>query len=274
MTHSDDQLRQFLLRRLPEDQVREIEDAIILEDGIAERLRSEELDLLADYAAQRLAASECAAVERYLLMSSDARHSLRVAQLLARESSAPASTPQIPNRRPAWRFVASRRAAVAGLTSIVVLAVVFLPHWRTQQSMPAASSPAPPHSAIPDDESAASSAAPDSALPVLGLLLDVDRGSRSAALNWPHAAQVRLQVEVPAQSAGPFKLIIEDGHGQVLLQSEDLPVLATLPYRYVETTISTSRLAAGTNKVVLRSAAAPADSSAIFRWTVISASTR
>jgi hypothetical protein len=80
MIPTDAQLREFLLRRTPPEDAARVEEAIIVQDGVAERLRSEEFDLIDEYAANRLSAEDRTVVERHLLTSAENLHSLRIAR--------------------------------------------------------------------------------------------------------------------------------------------------------------------------------------------------
>jgi hypothetical protein len=267
MTHTDKQLRQFLLHRLAEEESRAIEDAILLEDEVAERLRAEELDLFSDYATGRLSASERADVEQNLLTSGGAAHSLRIAGLLARQGRLAPGAIQPTGRLRHRYFAPPHRAAFAALISITVLAVLILPRWRTEPSLPSSpnsmivSNPAP-------GNAAKVSARPPSPIPVLTLLMDVNRGASQPAPAWPRASQVRLEAEVPAGAEGPFILTIEDAHGYPQFQSGELTARAVSPYRYVEAVVPTQALANGINAVVLRSANAPLGAPPTFHWEI------
>ena len=259
-----------MLRRLPEAESRGVEEAILLEDDVAERLRAEELDLLSDYATQRLSTSERVDVEQYLLTTGEARHSLRVAGLLAREGR-PESIRPTPAGRSGWRhFSPPRRAALAAVMSVALLAVVLWPRWRAEA--PIASLPSSVASQSPADAAVASpapaSAAPAVALPTVTLLMDVNRGANSPPLAWPSAAPVRLQLEVPARGRGPFLVFIEDGQGHSRFQSGPLTAQDATPYRYVETIIPAQTLVNGVNKVLLRSANAAPTGAATFQWKI------
>ena len=118
MTPTEFELRQFLLRRLPPPAVERMEEALFGEEGVAERLRGEEFDLLQDYAEGKLAAADRADVERYVLNSTESRHSLRVGRLIARAGKA-----RVGHGR--WRPIAS----VGGLLAAGLAALVLIPQW-------------------------------------------------------------------------------------------------------------------------------------------------
>jgi hypothetical protein len=97
---SDLQLRHFLLRQLASDQAARVEDAILLEEGFAERLREAEFDLLDDYAHSRLDTAEAAAVERHLLGSEENRRSVQIARALRERRATPEPGATLARRAP------------------------------------------------------------------------------------------------------------------------------------------------------------------------------
>jgi hypothetical protein len=260
---TDSQLRQFLLRRLPEDETARAEEAILLEDGFAERLREAEFDLLDDYAHARLGAADSEAVEQHLLVSAENRRSVQIARALGRQNatteSGAARTPIASRRR------RTRTAWVATLLAACILAIAVIPRWHL----------APQHSdSLPPVAGSATAHAPGlraaAGLRIVSLLADVKRGAAppSVMLEAGDTA-VRLQAEVPeTKSDALYVLIIEDATGRRLFAASALAVQTAGPYRFVETTVPASALAPGERTVVLTKAGVAAESAATFRWQV------
>jgi hypothetical protein len=78
------QLRALLLHSLPEKEMEALTGRILLEEGFAEQLQDAEIDLLDDYAHQRLTSEERAAVERHLLNTLRNRERLLTAHAILR----------------------------------------------------------------------------------------------------------------------------------------------------------------------------------------------
>jgi hypothetical protein len=76
------QLRALLLHSLAEKEMEALSGRILLEEGFAERLQEAEIDLLDDYAHERLKPEERAGVERYLLISPVNRERVLTARAL------------------------------------------------------------------------------------------------------------------------------------------------------------------------------------------------
>jgi hypothetical protein len=251
-TFSDEQLRQFLLRRVAPELATAIEDAIVLEPQVAERMQEQEFDLIDDYAARRLNPADREAVERHLLKSRAGAHSLRVARLLSSVRVA-----LLPERRRIFRWVPL--AALACAAALVGWFVI--PLRRTAP---------PPFTAVSSSPRLVTSA-PTAALPILSLLADVDRGAAVTKLNWPAGAQsVRLQVELPdAPRQGTYTLRIDDAAGRRLFASGPLAAQSAGGLRYVEAVVPTAALGPGLRRVaVLEDAADPGDAALFTRQVV------
>jgi hypothetical protein len=78
------QLRALLLHSLSEDEMETLSGRILLEEGFAERLQEAEIDVLDDYAHERLTQEERAAVECYLLSDPVNRERVLTARALGR----------------------------------------------------------------------------------------------------------------------------------------------------------------------------------------------
>jgi hypothetical protein len=282
---TDAHLRQFLLRRLAADEAARLEDAILLEDGVAERLRDEEFDLLDDYAASRLNAEDAADVERHLLGSAENMHSLRVARALQGQRGADAKKPKPLlgvvdvdvqrdtdiARSPTW---ASRRsripqvARIATLLAACLVVVMVIPRWRSVAFKPGSVSSTAATATVAASGGTSVSTA---GLPIISLLADVSRGmARSSVKIEGSTREVRLQAEVPESSPGTlYALHVDDAQGHRLFEGAGLAVNTAGPYRFVEAVVPAAALAPGDRSVSLTESGAPVGAPVTYRWDVI-----
>jgi hypothetical protein len=281
---TDAHLRQFLLRRLPADEAARLEDAILLEEGIAERLQDEEFDLLDDYAASRLNAGDAADVERYLLGSAQNMHSLRVARALQRQGEPDIKKPKALlgvvdvdglrdaaiARSPGLVGHRSRTPQIAGVAALLaacLVVVMVIPRWRLVSSRPeSVSSTAATATVAASGDTSVSTAG----LPIISLLADVSRGmARSSLAINADAGAVRLQAEVPESSTDKiYALHVDDAQGHRLFEGAGLAVHTAGPYRFVEAVVPAAALAPGDRSVSLTESGAPAGAPVTYRWDV------
>lgn len=276
---SDLQLRRFLLGQLASDQAVRVEEAVLMEEGFAERLREAEFDLLDDYAHARLGTAEAAAVERHLLGSEENRRSVRIARALRLQGAAtePGATakprateragappPQRMNPPPASRRRPSQMAWVASLLAACVIAIAVIPRWRSAPV--SATSLAPP--GLVSRAAQAPEPSPANRLRTVSLLADVNRGAARASITVATGtAPVRLQAEVTdATPDSQYSLSIENEAGRRLFDASALAVHAAGPYRFVEAVVPAAVLAPGDRTVVLTKSGAEAGSTSNFRW--------
>ena len=260
---TDLQLRQFLLRQLPADMTEGLEEAILLQDGFAERLRDAEFDLLDDYSASRLTATDAAAVERYLLGATENLDSVRIARALQRLN---ARTPVGTRRRWSRRRVSS----MALLLAACLAAVVLIPAWLMPPKRPGSDA------AVRDVPTAGPAAgsmpglAPAAELPIITLLADISRGANRPLLKFnTGAGAIRLQVEVPDQTQETlYSIHIEDATGQRLFQMNALALHTAGPYRFVEAVVPPAALGPGDRTVVLSESGAADSAPPKFTWQV------
>jgi len=281
-TMTDAQLREFLLRRLASDEVARIEEAIVLQEGFAERLREAEFDLLDDYALSRLSAEDATAVEQHLLGSQENRHSVRIARALrhpstpseprgSRESGSPPPPTSLPPASPVTAPLRGRlpfrrsvsKAFAATLVAACVIGIAVVPRWRF---VPQPVESRPPILGSQATQAPGSGAA--NALRVVSLLADVNRGDARRRIRIEvGAAAVRLQAEVPAaMPESAYALDIEDARGRQLFRASALVVHAAGPYRFVEAVVPAATLAPGDRTVVLSKVSEPVGSVVTFRW--------
>jgi hypothetical protein len=273
MNPTDAQLREFLLHRMATDDAARLEEAVILEDGVAERLRAEELDLIDDYAAGRLTSEEQADVERQLLTSAEQVHSLRVARQLirertSREAQGMSGTQAAVARPHRWtgRFAATGALLAAGL-----IAVALIPNWTGTPRPPIQIPPPAADSAIPAPGSAPSPMKAADSPPILTLLADLNRGSTLPSLHWKAGlAAVRLQAEVPEPKRGArYSIRIYDHTGDRLFEGAALPVHAAGRYSFVDTVVPSAALGPGERTISLQSSDAAEGAPAQYTWRIV-----
>jgi hypothetical protein len=275
-----------------------LEDAIILEEGFAELLRTEEFDLLDDYAAARLSPEDAAAVEQHLLGSAESRQSLRIAQALQRLKGADGKLPLPPRveaepvspvpqvsqvSQPAevlprsrgmtrGRWGTARVTRGAALIAACLVAIAFIPRWLTGMRAPNPTAPAKAVSNPVPSPELRPGAAPEVELPIITLVADVNRGAVPAS---PHiragATSIRLQAEVPGQAPdAPYSIRIQDSRGEQLFEGAKLSVHTAGPYRFVEIVVPTAALGPGERTVSLlgsdTASSGGASSPATFVW--------
>jgi hypothetical protein len=283
---TDSQLRAFLLRRLPAAEYARLEDAIVTEDGLAERLRDEEFDILDDYAAGVMNAEDRAAVERHLLGTAESLHSLRVSRALRRQGavgaeSAPAdrSTPASGVRGQAggWsRFRTYRAAGVGTLLAAGIASLALIPIWHQG---PNGRDPRTGTTGALGNTSAIAPAAapplgdaPTGSLAVITLVADVDRGAPRPPPRVKVEAgttSVRLQAEVPEAEPGVlYSLRVDDAAGRRLFEGSELAIRVAGRYRFVEAVVPAAALAPGARKISLRASGAPREAPAKFSWRI------
>ncbi len=240
------QLRLFLLRRLPADETERMEDSILTEAGLAERLREAEFDLLDDYAASRLSANDAADVKRYVLRSQESLNSLRVAKALVAYRAA---ADHIRRDHTPRRLVTARFATWgASLVAACLIAIAIIPTWH---ATPTAARPLP---------------APTS-LPVIALIADANRGTAPQPLRLPSGGKAFvLQTEVPEQQSDTlYTITLNDAAGRSLFSASALRARTAGPYRFVEAVVPLTAVGQGNRSVVLTASGA-GGSRVEFTW--------
>lgn len=244
---SDAQLRALLLHRIGGDQAAALEQCLITEDGLAERLRHVEYDLLDAYARGCLRTADRAAVRQYLLRTARDRDRLRLARLLAGLRPPGRAPAPLPRWLQAWP---GRLALAAGLAAaaVAVTLTLRLPH------------PGSPSAAAPAAQTQAAGY-------TLSLLADVSRGLEADPIRIPPGtANLRLQAELEQGSdAAIYELRVLDSQGKVLQQVQGLKLLHAGSHAYVEASVAASTLRPGLRRFEVRpqAGAAPLQS-----WTV------
>lgn len=281
---TDPQLRAFLLRRLPAAESARLEDSIVTEDGVAERLRDEEFDLLDDYAAGVMSAEDRGAVERHLLNTAESLHSLKVARALRRQGAAAGSAESAPADRPTtgrraggqaagWsRFRRQRAAGAAALLAAGIASLALIPVWHQG---PDGRGPRTGTLVLPGSTAAVAPRpgdAPADSLPVITLVADVVRGVPRPPPRIKIAAgttSVRLQAEVPDAEPGVlYSLRIDDAAGRRLFEGSELAIRVAGRYQFVEAAVPAAALAPGARTISLRASGAAREAPAKFSWRI------
>jgi len=210
---SDAMLRQWLLQQLPPDQAALLEEQLMRDDALLDRLRDAATDLLDAAASAALEAAALKAFRTHRLPAQ--RQRFRAAQAWARLNAAPP------------RAAARRRFAIGlAIAAALLIAVVSWNHWL----------PAPP----PDDVG----------VQHYTLLAAADRGAPTSRLQLPGSAvRIHLQLEVPA-AAPPYTLFVETQGRREILAGHLSPRTAG-PYTFVETDVDVTPIAPGIHRLVL-----------------------
>lgn len=239
---SDALLRALLLHRVGGEQAAALEQRLIIEDGLAERLRQIEYELLDAYARGQLPDADRAAVRQHLLRTPQDQHRLQVARLLA-GLQLPAR-PALPRLLRGW----PGRLALAGLAAALVLTVALR---------------LPQHSTLPSAGPAVRAASGYT----VSLLAEVSRGDAVEPIRIPPGiAEVRLQAELEqGDDAAVYELRVTDPDGRLLQLAQGLKLRHAGAHAFVEASVAASALGPGLRRIAVRpqSGNVPARS-----WTV------
>jgi hypothetical protein len=266
---TDDQLRKLLLQQLAPGEIERLEDAALIEDGVAERLREQEFDLIDDYVHGRLTGADRRDVERNLLTTPERLMSLRVARALAEQRRS--STADAGSRKPARQWRPNRVQLFATLAAAALAAVAFIPQWGSYFKQPGGSAsppgtftpaPLPAHAALPMQASAA--------IPNVTLLADADRGrSRPVVHLVSGDPAVRLQAEVPEpKKASLYSLEVVSAAGTRLFSASDLMIRVAGAYRFVEVIVPAEALGPGARTITLRAEGSSEGEAPAYRWQI------
>lgn len=244
-----------------------MEEAILMEEGVAERLREQEFDLIDDYVHGRLALADRADTERYVLTTPERMASLRVARALAAQRPAVAVEPALAGARAPWK--SNRLVPVATLLAAGLAAVALIPHWGVD-IQPPATAPTPVGGAVPTIRSGGQSSEDAAPLQTVTLLMDADRGEPRPVVHLASGTvAVRLQVEVPGPPRNvSYSLQVDDAAGRRVFEGSDLATRVAGPYRFVEATVPAQALGPGARTISLTAEGAQAASHPEYRWQI------
>jgi hypothetical protein len=249
----DPALRALLLHRLAAPEAAALEERILLEDGFAERVELERIDLLDDYAANRLDAVDREAMERWLLRTPEDRHRVALARAMFDRAGS----------RRSRRWILPAGAALAACLALVLV----LPLLQTRAPI------ATPQPAAPQPDGPTAAPAPP-ALPAyaITLLADVERGAAARRIDIPAGTGVlHLQLEVPqpdgAVAGADFRVVIRDEGGERFaatgLKAQDIG-----PYRVVELEVARATAGNGVRRIILSQDDPAGASRELSVWTV------
>ena len=248
---TDDELRDWLLQRLPDSRRELLEGLLVGNTDFSVRLLDVEHGLIDAHARGELDVDDRHAVERYLIADPSGRRRAVVAHAIAsmaaestaKETDAAAMSVHPIAARANARPTGVRRRQVqwAGLAAVAMIVLVI---GFKQLPLRPVTTPTAPIELADDD---------DATLPTVTLLADARRGAREETLTLPAAAsRLRLQVEVVDDNvAVTYSLRISDA-SKTLQEVSDLTVREQGPYRYVETTVAAANLGPGLRRIALR----------------------
>jgi hypothetical protein len=262
---TDDQLRKLLLKQVAPDEIERLEEATLREDGVAERLREQEFDLIDDYVQGRLTQADCGDVERNLLITPERLLTLQVARALAAQHRITGADFGSHKTARYWRPNRFRTfaALAAGLT-----AVAFIPHWGSYFDQPGAASPVSALTPVRPSTPAILPMQASSTIATITLLADADRGgSRPAIHLGSGGSAVRLQAEVPEPRKGSsYSIELISADGTRLFSAGDLKIRGAGAYRFVEVTVPAEALGPGARIVTLRVGGSSEKEPPEYRW--------
>jgi hypothetical protein len=262
---TNEQLRRLLLRQLAPVEIERLEQAMLLEDGVAERLREEEFDLVDDYVHGRLSTTDGSDFDRNFLITPERFVTLRVARAMAAQRHLNPAGSSTGKRAKYWR--PSRFQAFA--TAAGLAAVALLGYWDVGLRRPVPSAADVSTRALPAPP-APVAAQPPETLTTVTLLADTNRGGAKAVLHLGSGHEaIRLQVEVPEpQAQALYSVEVGSAMEPRLLYAPKLAIRGAGVYRYVELTAPAEALGPGSRTVTLRIDGADADSTPQFRWQI------
>jgi hypothetical protein len=269
---TNEQLRKLLLRHLTPEEVARMEKAILTEEGVAERLREQEFDLVDDYVRGKLAEAERADLEQYVLNTPEQVESLRIARGLAAQRPAGVAASamvRVPRKHP-------KLLPVAALLAAGLAAVVVIPHWGVDlgSSSTVHTSSEGGLVSAGSSASAVDSSAPPSVERIpdqtIILLTDTNRGGARPVVHLASdALTVRLQTEVPGPPRDvSYSLRVVDASGTPVFEKSHLSTRTAGPYTFVEAAIPADALGAGSRTIFLTVDGAAGATTPEYRWQI------
>jgi hypothetical protein len=252
---SDETIRRFLLGNLGAAEQPVFEQRLLIDNGLAARVRVAELDLADDYAFESLTATERHLLEENFLLSADRIRKVKVSQAL-RDRFAPVSVSSfkpapatyaqrlrsiITFSQPAWRFAFAAVIFVllVGTVWVVVkkegrikeeITKRFRPRRPPNPSVPVLSNH-PPNNSTPDHRPGSSSmpvhGEPQSTVVVVSLTPSrAPDGGIIPSLNLPKGDRdiVRLQLGLSANQSGTYRAELLTAEGQSVFSAESIRI--------------------------------------------------
>ena len=216
---ADNQLRDWLLHRLDPEQATQVEEHVLNDDVVVDRLLELRADLFDDYARGSLDVETRRVFEARCLASPADRDRLEFAVAFARMRTSKARS-----GRGAW--------ALGALAASVMLAagLVFLRHGELSVQTPTSVG---------------------SLLPTIALQASVHRGAEAADIQLPTSSALRLQMEIEQPRAGArYAVRVMDGDVQVF-RAEGLSLRQAGPIEFIEATLPTPAMGPGKRRIVV-----------------------
>lgn len=261
---SDETIRRFLLGDLSAAEQPAFEQRLLIDHGLAARVRLAEFELADDYADESLVSGERELVEEAFLLSADREQKVRVSRSL-REHFAPAPVSSVASpaatylarlrsavnfARPAWRF------AVAAVIFILLIGTVWvvvkkegrikeeitkhLPRRRSPNPIVPVESNHPTNNSTPDHRPA-SSPMPVHEQPPLapGKIISLTPVESSDDSNLPFASLpkgdsdiVRLQLALKGNQPERFRVEVLTSEGSSIFTSESIAAGGSTPTNF------------------------------------------
>jgi hypothetical protein len=263
---TNDQLRRLLLNQSAPEERERLEEAILMEEDVAERLREQEFDLVDDYVNQRLNAADRGEMERNFLITPERVVTARVARALAARH--PRSAADSKARKPLRVWRVNRLQAFA--TAAGLAAVVFMVHWGLNINSRGTAPPAGAGIQAKPTEPLVAPMQESTIFQSVTLLADANRGESKTVLHLgPGDSAIRLQLEVPEPKQGALYAVelgsVSRAH---LFFASDLPVQSAGAYRFVEVTVPKDAFGPGARTITLRTRGSSMESPLVYRWQI------
>ncbi len=238
----------YLLGTLEEPDLSRIEQALIADAGLQERIAALEAELVDDYAANRLAADDRTRFERRYRSDVAHRGALEFSALL-RRSLATRTSKDPPGLRERTRW-----SSVAAAVALIVLSLAGFGWWSARRDLAAARaaleatrareplpSPAPPR------DSGEAARPSERAEVVVALTAGRDRAPASGvSVSIPLEAELlRLELRTPVTPGREYRAVVLTPDAGVVWRSDDLPVRLRGLASAVDLTVPVTRLARG-----------------------------
>jgi len=264
---SDGTIRRFLLAQLSRAEQSAFEAALLTKSHIEQRARLLEIELIDDYAADRLGANERAAFQHKFLVTAARQKKLEVSAAMQRSLGVLASRRAdswlnlpFPWQRLAWRVAFAILAVVVLLASVMVIRrepqivrQVIPKRWRPIAVV--SPTPQPAHHATSSSESAFHRVEPET-LPAheaspQTIVVRADSSADTApVINLTNnaAKTVRLELVLERNESATFSILVTSSSGEVM---HNVPEIHVEHADRIDFDIQVERLKAGAFQVIL-----------------------
>jgi hypothetical protein len=254
-------LRELLLRKLPAAEAEQLENRLLEDGEMADRLELEETDLLDDYARGLLSQQDRALVEKYLLATPTSGQRLAFATALSQLTN---TGPTLATEKPRQFFSFFRSPVFAfGLAACLLALFGTAVHfWRVRRSNAVTSTtpvatdkPSPPPSVAQPSAVPSPTAAPFT----IALLVANARGPQIPSFALPSTVRLlRVQCEVPkTDPTARFRMVLENAYRGIIGSEDQLSTRESAGIHYVEITFPANKMSSGQYSVYVFSQADP-----------------